>query len=85
VTDRSDVRAAILSAADDWHAEPASWEAGTDPLRMLLTMREHGEIDVINSGLVYMAVGYYVTGATDRQQLETDLLKLIPDDSLRQE
>lgn len=77
MTDRSDLRAAVLSAAEDWRADPGSWTAATDPLRILLTIKELGDVD--DAMGVFMAIGRYVAGETGRERLVAELVSLIPD------
>lgn len=76
--DRSDLRAAVLSTADDWRADPSSWAAGTDPLKALLTIKEQEGVDAFDGMAVFMAIGRYIGGGT-RDTLVDELRSLIPD------
>ena len=76
------MRTAMLSAADDWRSDPASWVAGTDPLRILVTLQDHGEVPEGVGLPVYLAVARYVDGQSDRARLEADLAELIPDEQV---
>jgi len=77
------MRTAVLSAADDWRQDPTSWVGGTDPLRILVTLQDHGEVPEGVGLPVYLAVARYVDGQTDRATLEADLATLIPYEVMR--
>jgi hypothetical protein len=77
------MRTAMLSAADDWRQDPASWVAGTDPLRILVTLQDHGEVPDGVGLPVYLVVARYVDGQIDRATLEGELRTLIPDEVMR--